>query len=548
MMPEMPATIPTRVIPITHLPWVATAFFAAMVAAVTAAAEPMRIGADDAGRARAIYDDSVMTAAFQDIGFSFLMSHVWSSTDIRPIDALDRWARERGAGFFVNQENADSRPGDPARFRLPGRFFQPSREFVRRCLDSPGFLGICYDEAEHWIMNGIFVTHGKNSMTEFVPHFYDAEGDSIEGAYEGNLHNLRELMRANYHEFARPPRSDPLICTEHVFPALFHLFARAGIAPFPKYLKESVTPVAAAMALGAARQYGVPTIPCLDLWGPGGNWPGHTPVELTSALRFAYWTGSPMAYVENISYRESLYRSRAEGGHDLTPWGKAVRDFIREYMPANPRSIRQQEFAPEILIVRFPDSDWGQQRKGSYIRGDLYGAASIQPDHRTRAWIDAWNLISHGSIPASGLTWHAGYRIPYRFFFPANNVAVYDHLAADDSLYRHARLIFLCGIAIPPETLQAVRRSTERGAVTVALPWVLPDEEPVPANTPFTESHLGKGHWIVAKDLRSPELRRRLAPLLGRPDELRYVFGKTEVIFRHPDPDVPIQVECRPAR
>lgn len=544
----MSAPIRDRVASIARFPWAATALFAAMLAALTATAEPMRVGADDAGRARAIYDDPSMAAAFQDIGFSFLMFHVWSSTDIRPLDALDRWARERGVGFFINQENADSLPGDPARFRRPGRFFQPSREFVRRCLDSPGFLGICYDEAEHWIMNGIFVTHGKNSMTEFVPHFYDAEGDSLEGAYEGNLHNLRELMRANYPEFARPPKNGSVICTEHVFPALFHLFARAGIAPFPKYLKESVTPVASAMALGAAKQYGISAIPCLDLWGPGAAWPGHTPAELTSALRFAYWTGSPAAYVENISYRDSLYRNRPEGGHELTPWGNAVRDFIRAYMPANPRSIRQQDFSPEILIVRFPDSDWGQTRKGGYIRGDLYGAASIQPDHRTRAWIDVWNLISHGSIPASGLTWHARYSIPYRFFFPANNVAVYDHTAADDALYRHARLIFLCGIAIPPETLQAVRRSTERGAVTVALPWVLGNINAVPKSDSFSETRLGKGHWIIAKDLRSPELRRRLAPLLGRPDELRYVFGGTEVIFRQPDPDAPVQVECRSAR
>jgi hypothetical protein len=105
-------------------------------------------------------------------------------------------------------------------------------------------------------------------------------------------------------------------------------------------------------------------------------------------------------------------------------------------------------------------ADPGRLQGRHQHHGDLYGAASLQPDARTRAWLGAWHLLSHQAIPASGLTWHAGYGFPYRLFFPANNVAVYDHTAAAPDLYRHARLILLCGVTLPPETLRAVRRRT----------------------------------------------------------------------------------------
>jgi len=509
----------------------------------------MSIGVDDAGRSKPIFDDPAMSAAFLDMGFDFIMFHIWRGNDVATVDKLDQWAATNRVGFYINQEGADKQPGDPKRYRRPGSFFQPTPEFVRRCLNSPRFLGVCYDEAEHWTMNGINVTSGKHALTEFVPHFYDAAGDDLSTAHDGNLHNLQVLMGSTYAEFARPPAAGPVVCTEHVFPALFHLFARAGIAPFPKYLKESVTPVIAAMALGAARQYGTPVVPCLDLWGPGSKWPAHSPEELESALHFAYWTGSPAAYVENISYRDALYRVRPDGTHELTPWGEAVKRFRRSTMPGTPRTVRQQDFAPETIIVRFPDSDWGQRPLGHHLRGDLYGTASLQPDARTRAWHGAWHLLSHQTIPASGLTWHAaGYNFPYRMFFPANNVAVYDHTAAAPDLYRHARLILLCGVAVQPDTLRTIRQRTAEGAVTVALPGLSPDDLPRPKGVPFTETPMGAGAWLVCDDFRAPALRERLLPLLGRPDELRYVFGSTEVIFRQAGAGLTVQTRALPQR
>jgi exopolyphosphatase/guanosine-5'-triphosphate,3'-diphosphate pyrophosphatase len=79
---------------------------------------------------------------------------------------------------------------------------QPSAETVSRCLASPRFLGFCFDECEHWITNGIGVTAGK----PFAPHFYDAEGDTLPQAYEGNLHNLQILMARCFPGFAERAR------------------------------------------------------------------------------------------------------------------------------------------------------------------------------------------------------------------------------------------------------------------------------------------------------------------------------------------------------
>lgn len=107
-----------------------------------------------------------------------------------------------------------------------------------------------------------------------------------------------------------------------------------------------------------------------------------------------------------------------------------------------------------------------------------------------------------------------------------------DKPAGDPALYEHARLILLCGVTIPPETFETIRRRTAAGCVTVALPWLLPSSDTDTAKEPYSETPLGQGTWIVTDSYLRPELRERLAPLLGQPDQLRYVFGRTEVIFR----------------
>lgn len=518
---------------------------AARLEGAEAVANPMPVGVDEAGAKLHISEDPAAQDAFEQIGFDFLMHHLWGPPTVEQIDRLERWAAARGHRFFINQENstAAKEPGDPAVYRKPGGFFQPPREYVERCLASPRFLGFCFDECEHWICNGIAVTAGG----AFAPHFYDAEGDTLEGAYAGNLANLQTLMARAFPGFAERARRSgqlPIVGTESVLPDLQHLFARAGLVQMPKLLKETITPVTLAMAMGAAKQYGVQHWTSVDLWGIPG-YPGHAPEELRSALLISYWTGAERTYIENFGYQGSLFRDQ-DGRAELSAYGVVARDFIREYLPRHPRTLRFADFAPEVIIVRFPDSDWGQENPGTWIRRNLYGASNLVPDDVTRYWLKVWHVITHGTIPVTALNYNTPLGIPYRVLFPANNVAVYDHTAADPMLYRSARLVFLVGKRVDPPCLATLQELAARGLTVVATSRLAPGAMSAVGPAGYTVYPSGSGRWIVTDDVTLPAVRALLAPYLGQADQLRYVFGNTEVIFTAPEDPNRVQVSVQP--
>lgn len=521
----------------------------------------MPLGADDAGSKAAIYRDPALAQAFETMGFDFLMTHIWrgnapgTAQGLAHIAALNQWAADTGHDYIINQENTIRPRGNYPDFERPGFFFQPSPDWLKLCLSSPHFKGVCYDEAEHWITNGVDVTGGVGAHENFRPHFLDAEGLTLGEAYAGNLHNL-EVLREQ--QFGFVPASwrhldQPMIRSEHVFPVLFPLFARSGVAPHPKFLKEAALPVAAAVALGACLQYETPYVPCLDLWGPRAprgsrnEWPYHTPEELQSALLFSYWTGAHAAYIENINYQDSLYRV-VDGQPELTEWGQVAQRFRREYLPQHPRQILAQQLKPSIAIVRFPDSDWGQVAR-FHIRQNLYGATNLVPDGATRAWCRVWALLTHGALPGTGLTWHAdGFGMPYRLFMPANNVVVYDHLADDPKLYEGVQLVFLLGTQIPAKTLDTVETFVRAGGVAATVPRLAPEAVRREFADRTVEVPTGRGKWVLFEDAADPALKEILSPYLGSPDELRYRFGEQEVVFTAPDGWDRLQMQLRPAQ
>lgn len=501
----------------------------------------MPLGVDDAGSRTPIWTDKAAQDAYRAMGFDFLSFHLYPQTSQENLRALDGWARETGTQYVLNQEGAERRAGAPEIFPSAGAFYQPDRSVLAPCLDSPRWLGMVYDELDHCVTNGGWPTVMRR---EYAPYFYDAKGRTLDEAYDGNLRNAEMLMSRMYPGFRENGRGDgrgPVVGGENVFPILDHLFARAGIVPIPKYLKETVTPVQAAVAMGAAKQYGTQYWACLDLWFT--EYPGHPPFELTSALHLAYWTGADRAYVENFHYQDSLYKETPEGIR-LTQWGEAVRAFRREYLPAHRRTISMRDFAPEIVIVRFPDSDWGQEPTGTWITGWLYGSPTLHRDEQTSDWIRIWNVLTHGKLVPIALNYN-NTRLPrpYRFFYPANNVAVYDHLAADPKLFSRARLVLLSGKRISLECMGTLRRLVAEKGLTVVTPSHLAPGGLGRTGGIYAVHAEGSGRWIVTDAVDAPEVVKQLDPYLGKADELRYVFGETQVVFRQPAPDAPVTVE-----
>ena len=136
------------------------------------------------------------------------------------------------------------------------------------------------------------------------------------------------------------------LTTEQVWPDLFHVFRRGGWTANPKLLKEHFCSVVMATALGAANQYREPTSQLWvspDLWWVG-NYPGHSPQALRSALLMGYWLGADAIYVENLDHEGTESRhpqADAHGSqlfwsdpqhHHITAHGRVVQDFYKRYV------------------------------------------------------------------------------------------------------------------------------------------------------------------------------------------------------------------------
>jgi len=253
------------------------------------------------------------------------------------------------------------------------------------------------------------------------PYFAATDGMNLEQAYEAVFKSAEEVAN-NYRKAALSPMP------EDVFPAMLFTFARAGFDIAIKFMKEGIDSVFAAIAMGAAREYGREFCATPDLWGLTG-FPGHPPEELRASLLYAYWIGSSKIFVENI---RGLLEKKSENGvvrYENTGYGKVYRWFVREYVPAHPRNYTFRDIHPEVAILRFDDSCWGQGN--SWLPDNLYGAANLKTTPSTAAWFQIWKLLTHGQTRDDGISFHTrSYNgLPHDFFCPLNNVIVYDHLA-----------------------------------------------------------------------------------------------------------------------
>jgi hypothetical protein len=201
-----------------------------------------------------------------------------------------------------------------------------------------------------------------------------------------------------------------------------------------------------------------------------------------------------------------------------SPYGEVYRWFVREYVPAHPRSYTFQDIRPEIAIVRFDDSYWGQNH--SPFPRKLYGGRD-EADAASLSWINIWRLLTHGQTSSLGISrWNSGWEGKRHDFFCAlNGVAVYDHLAQAEQ-FKDVRLIFLTGIMVSDGTLKAITNAVKEGAVCIALKSLAQAQC---GKGPVVQD--GKGAWVLTDNFLDSDARRAATPFLGKPDEIRYRFG-----------------------
>jgi hypothetical protein len=219
---------------------------------------------------------------------------------------------------------------------------------------------------------------------------------------------------------------------------------------------------------------------------------------------------------------------------------------------------------PSIAVIRFEDTCHGQRYLDPNDR--LYGSPNLHSDEDTEAWLAMWNLITFGKTGRDGLTYFKapygsyGYQRPnqpgfaqnyasrpietdmHRFFVPLNGAVVYDHLVSYD-LLKGIPLLFLTGKEVSPDTMAAIHKCVQEGAVCVA--W-----GPLAKKNgfDFKKSEVkvipeGKGRFILTDDFQYAAVYGQIGGLIGRPDEIRYQFGShTLTLKRVTDNDISVDV------
>ncbi|MHB9004608.1 MAG: hypothetical protein ACYC6C_11200, partial [Coriobacteriia bacterium] len=387
------------------------------------------IGVDDGGdisvRNKTVPYDLI--APMKELGVQFLVHHYNPQftlhEQIQFIDSMGMLFDRNNIRFLLNTESCngslsfmDSTDWDWCRGSNNTHHFNFKPAVLMEANQYKSFDGVVYDEPAHMQINQnwIWVNGKKLNM----PFFAETTGKSFEQADQLIYKNASQLVEGYKRLNTR------YVAAEQVFPVLFCNFARAGMTPVYKQLKESWAPIWTACAMGAAIEYHTELWACLDLWFIG-DYPGHSPEELKNNLIYAYWMGNDRVYVENLNYKGSLYHSVQSGDKIkiiLNNYGKVYKWFTHKYLSQNKRGYTFRDFKPKIAIIRFDDTDFGLGGKNGWP-DQLFGSYTLKSSDITRNWLKIWNLISHGVIPKDGISWDS-YPIgtPYRSFAPLNGV------------------------------------------------------------------------------------------------------------------------------
>ncbi|MCQ2479093.1 MAG: hypothetical protein MJ120_00530 [Clostridia bacterium] len=390
-------------------------------------------------------------------------------------------------------------------------------EYKAAMASEENFIGFMYDEFEHVIINrNVSLALASKFKTDKPAFPVIKEKDAIKQF---------DTLSAQLKEYAEKIKSNgvKMLCGEHVFPVLFHIFARNGIIPNFKSQKESFSNVQFAVAAGAALQYETPLFNCVDLWYRL-TFPGHSVEEMKSNLKFAYLCGVNRVYVEAAC---AFY----DKDDNQNEYGKAFDEFTKEYR-GKERDYDIQDYKPEIGIIRYDDSFWGQGRLRFLWRNMLMGNPKIKADKLSKEWIKAFNIITHGETGNGGI---CKSRIelrsltPHRSFASMNGAAVFDDQVKKEKL-QSLKLCFLCGRFISDSTLEAVKELVkENGLTVVTTSKYAPDGYNSKKHFGFTEVDDGKGKWIITDNLKSRSLKNRLKTFLGEKGEMTYKFGEKTI-------------------
>lgn len=398
-----------------------------------------------------------------------------------------------------------------------------------------GFLGFLFDELDHMQINAhwpVIDYYGYDDA------HYLAETENL-NLFEARQAVLDILMQRG----AACKIGEKAPAGEFLFPVMQHTAARAGFHVAPKILKETCGPAMLAVAVGAARQYSTEFWIDVDYWWHNETL-GHSLERFESALKLAYWSGADKIYVEGGGPYSK--------GHPLAEQiENAYIDFLRSYVPANPRPFTWRDFRPQIGIIRFDDTcfDMRQGLLGEYP-GPLYGHVAAGPANTE--WLNIWSLLSHGFVRTDSLShqWESRRFGSRTLFVPLHNVAVYDHQVSAETL-AGLRLIFLTGETISSETMEAVGALVRSGATCVLPPRLAPAGSGLGDLRAAARVDDGAGRWLVVPDFyrlhyetfcggpADPLLRETLAGLTGDGDTLVYDFGSHQVRVRQGGWDYP---------